>query len=255
MLRYTVSEGRATITIDDPERRNPLSNETMAGLAAAMRRATEDPAVRVVVITGAGDRAFSAGGDLSGGFVDAPLADHGRRGALADLFRAMRRSGKATVARVNGHALGGGFGLAAACDITIAVEEARLGTPEIGVGLWPMMITAVLLPLVPRKALLEMMMTGRVVSAAEARDLGIVSRVVSREDLDAAVDETVAALLARSPAALALGRQAFYAVVDMDFDTALDHLHIGLTATALTADAREGITAFLERREPSWPGR
>ena len=169
MLRYDAEGGRATITIDDPDRMNPLANETTVELVAAVHRwRAHDPDVRVVVITGAGDRAFSAGGDLSGGFVDSPIIDHAERGALADLFRALRRCGKPTVARVNGHALGGGFGLAAACDITIAADTATLGTPEINVGLWPMMISAVLMPLVSRKALLEMMLTGRRIRADEA---------------------------------------------------------------------------------------
>jgi enoyl-CoA hydratase/carnithine racemase len=255
MLHYDAEGGRATITIDDPERMNPLANETMVELVAAVHRATRDSEVRVVVITGAGDRAFSAGGDLSGGFVDSPIVDHAARGALADLFRALRRCGKPTVARVNGHALGGGFGLAAACDITIAVDTATLGTPEINVGLWPMMISAVLMPLVSRKALLEMMLTGRRIRADEAEELGIVNRVVPAAGLDAAVDEVVDALLAQSPAALALGKEAFYAITDLDFDTALDHLHNGLTAIAMTEDAVEGVTAFVEKRTPLWHGR
>lgn len=255
MLHYDAEGGRATITIDDPERMNPLANETMVELVAAVHRATRDSEVRVVVITGAGDRAFSAGGDLSGGFVDSPIVGHAARGALADLFRALRRCGKPTVARVNGHALGGGFGLAAACDITIAVDTATLGTPEINVGLWPMMISAVLMPLVSRKALLEMMLTGRRIRADEAEELGIVNRVVPAAGLDAAVDEVVDALLAQSPAALALGKEAFYAIADLDFDTALDHLHNGLTAIAMTEDAVEGVTAFVEKRTPHWHGR
>ena len=255
MLRYEADGGRATITIDDPDRLNPLSNQTMRDLTAAVQAAAADDAVRVIVITGAGNRAFSAGGDLSGGFVDAPLADHGDRGALADLFRTLRRSGKPVVARVNGHALGGGFGLAAACDIVVAADTATLGTPEIRVGLWPMMITAVLMAIVPRRALLDLMLTGRRLSAGEALDLGVVSRVVSPDELDEAVDTVVADLLGKSPAALALGKQAFYAVADLDFDSALDHLHGGLTAIAMTADAAEGVAAFGEKREPQWRGR
>lgn len=255
MLSYLAADARATITIDDPERRNPLSNAVMVLLEDAFGRACADPAVRVVVLTGAGDRAFSAGGDLAGGFVESPLADHGDRAALADLFRVMRRCPKPIVARVNGHALGGGFGLVAACDIAVAADHALLGTPEIDVGLWPMMITAVLLPLVPRRALLEMMLLGRRFDAAEAARLGIVNRVVPSSDLDAAVDEVVAGLMAKSPATLALGKAAFYAVVDMDFDSAVDHLHTGLTAIAMTEDAAEGVTAFIEKRPAEWKGR
>lgn len=255
MIRYIVAGPVATLTIDDPDRRNALTNEAMAELSEALGNACGDGDVRVIVITGAGDRAFSAGGDLSGGFVDAPLAGHGDRGALADLIRGMRRCPKPVVGRVNGHALGGGLGLVAGCDIAIAAEHATFGTPEIGVGLWPMMITAVLRPLVPRRPLLEMMLTGRRFGAKEAAQLGIVNRVVLADELDTAVGETVDALASQSPAALALGKSAFYAVEDMDLDTALDHLHIGLTAVATTEDAAEGIKAFLDKRDPTWKGR
>ena len=255
MLRYDVASPRATIIIDDPERRNPLSNPTLAEMAGLIRRAAMDPEVRVIVITGAGDHAFSAGGDLSGGFVDRPLADHEARGALADLLRALRTCGKPTVARVNGHALAGGFGLAAACDVVVAVDDATFGAPEIKVGLWPMMITAVLQRVMPHKAALELMMSGRRITADEAQRLGAVSRVVPRNELDAAVDLVVTGLAAASPVALRLGRDAFYAVEDLDFDTALERLHAGLTAVAATEDAAEGVAAFIEKRHPQWKGR
>jgi len=255
MIRYETVATRATITIDDPDRRNALTNEAMARVGEVLRTACSDADVRVVVVTGAGDRVFSAGGDLSGGFVDAPLGGHGSRGALADLIRRMRRCPKPIVARVNGHALGGGLGLVAGCDLAIAAQHAVFGTPEIAVGLWPMMITAVLRPLVPRRALLEMMLTGRRFGSEEAADLGIVNRVVARDQLDAAVDETVDVLASQSPAAVALGKSAFYAVEDMDIDTALDHLHIGLTAMSTTEDATEGVQAFFDKRDPRWRGR
>jgi enoyl-CoA hydratase/carnithine racemase len=255
MIRYETAGTRATITIDEPERRNPLTNEAMAQVGDSLGEACRDPEIRVIVITGAGDRVFSAGGDLSGGFVDAPLAGHGDRGALADLIRDLRRCPKPVVARVNGHALGGGLGIVAGCDVAIAAQGAVFGTPEIAVGLWPMMITAVLRPLVPRRQLLEMMLTGRRFDAEEAANLGIVNRVVARDQLDAAVDEVVESLAGQSPAAVALGKAAFYAVEDMDLDTALDHLHMGLTAISTTEDAAEGVKAFLEKRDPSWRGR
>ena len=254
MLRYEVHAPRATLTIDDPERRNPLSTTTMGELRNAVEQAASDSSVRVIVITGAGNRAFSAGGDLAGDFVETPIALHSARSALASLFRTMRAAGKPIVARVNGHALAGGFGLAAACDLVIAVEQARFGLPEINVGLWPMMITAVLQRCVPHKVLLELMMTGRLIDAAEARNLGVVSRVVTVDDLDAVVDETVAALAAKSPIVLRMGRDAFYAVEDLSFDAALDLLQSGLTAVAMTNDAVEGVAAFLEKRNPNWTG-
>ena len=255
MITYSVTDQVATVTIDDPERRNPLSLESMAELANAVHRAGLDDDVAVIVITGAGDTAFSAGGDLRDGFVDSPLPDHLSRGVLAELFRTMRSAPKPIVGRINGVALGGGFGVAAACDITIASDQATFGTPEINLGLWPMMISAVLLPLVPRKQLLEMMLVGRIIDAAEARVLGVVTRVVPSEYLDVAVDEIVGQLRLKSPAALALGKSSFYAMEGMDLDTALDHLHVGLTAVSFTEDATEGVTAFLEKRDPIWKGR
>ena len=255
MVRYETGEGRATLTIDEPHRRNPLSVKTLEGLISATRRALEDPDVRVLVYTGSGDQAFCAGADLDGGIFDDPVGLHRQRGALADLFRLMIRGGKPTIARVNGHALGGGFGLMCACDIVICVEEAKLGTPEVRVGVWPMVISAVLVRTIPRRALLEMMMTGRLLSPAEALGLGAVSRVVERDRLDHAVCETVRSLTARSPAALQLGKDTFWMVNDLGIDAALDFLAGGLTATLMSEDAPEGISAFMEKRPAAWSGR
>jgi enoyl-CoA hydratase/carnithine racemase len=255
VLRYDVEPPRATITIDDPDRRNPLSNADIAEMAGLVRQAAADDTVRAIVITGAGDKAFSAGGDLSGGFVDSPIVGHEERGALTALLTALRTCGKPTIARVNGHALAGGFGLAAACDIVIATDDATFGTPEIKVGLWPMMITAVLQRVMPHKAALELMITGRRITAEEAQRFGVVSRVVGRADLDGAVDLVVSGIAAMSPLVMRLGRDAYYAVEDLDFAAALEHLHLGLTAVASTEDAAEGVAAFRERRHPHWKGR
>ena len=255
VIEYLVDDGVAIVTINDPARRNPVSNDVIGQLKNAVIRAGDDDAVAVVVITGAGDRAFSAGGDLASGFVDSPLPGHAARGELADLFRAMTSLPKPVVGRVNGAALGGGFGVAAACDITIVVEDAKMGTPEIGLGLWPMMISAVLFPLVPRKTLVWMMMTGAVITGERAAELGIATMSVPASDLDEAVDGIVAKLKQAPSGAMALGKRSFYAAASMDPDTALDHLHIGLTAVSFTADAAEGVSAFLERRDPNWTGR
>ena len=253
-VRYEVSDRRATITIDDPERRNPMSVETMAGLLESTETAMDDSDVGVIVYTGAGDKAFCAGGDLSGSFVDDPIGLHRGRGDIARLFRLMMRGGKPTVARVNGHALAGGFGLAVACDITVCVDDAKLGTTEVKVGLWPMMISAVLARAMPRKAVLELMLTGRIIEPEEAQRLGAVSRVVSRERLDAVVDEVVDSLLDLSPTTLMMGKDSFYAMTDADLDSALDRLQGGLTEIALTDDAKEGVEAFIEKRPPEWGG-
>ncbi len=254
-VRLDKTNARATVVIDDPDRRNPMSVEVMDGLCDATAAALADDEVRVIVYTGAGDRAFSAGGDLGSSFADDPVGLHRERGRLADLFRMMTRGGKPTVARVNGDALAGGFGLAVACDVTVCVDDARLGTPEVGVGLWPMMISAVLLRAMPRKAVLEMMLTGRLITPEEAHALGAVSLVVAREELDTEVDRVVTVLSSRSAVASRLGRDSFYGVADADFDTALDRLQAGLTMIMSTEDAAEGVAAFLEKRDPEWKGR
>lgn len=252
MVKFDLNGPRATITIDDPERRNPLAAQTVDDLIRLTIEANADPDVRVIVYTGEGDKAFSAGGDLSSGFFDDPIGLHRARGRLADLFRTMWEGEKPTVARVNGHALAGGFGFAVACDITICVDDARLGTPEIGLGLWPMMITVPLLRAIAPKALFELMATGRALNPEEALRLGAVSRVVARGELDTVVDEVVAALAQQSPSTMALGRQAFSAVAGMSPLAALDFLHTGLTAITLTDDAKEGLSAFSEKRHPIW---
>jgi len=255
VISRTTVEAVATITIDDPEHRNALNNDAIVALRDAVDAARTDADIRVIVLTGAGHKAFSAGGDLSGGFVDSPLPDHQVRGALVDLFRSMWANPKPIVGRVNGAALGGGLGIAAACDITIAADTATFGTPEINLGLWPMMISTVLAETTPNKKLLEMMMLGRVFGAHEAMDLGIVTRVVSADRLDEEVGLVVGELLSKSPAALALGKTTYYAMQNMDSDTALDYLHIGLTAVSFTEDAAEGVEAFTQKRKPVWKAR
>lgn len=252
MIDYNVSGGRATITINDQERRNPLSVEAMSDLLEATRRATEDEAVGVIVYTGAGDLSFSAGGDLSSSFASDPAGQHEARAALGDLFRLMTSCGKPTVARVNGHALAGGFGLAVACDITVCVDDCKLGLPEIKVGLWPMVISAVLVRTMSPKAVLDLAMTGRMISPREAQSLGAVSRVVRREELDSTLDGIVEELLSSSGSTLRMGKDAFYGILDSDFDSALDRLHVAFTELASSDDAQEGIRAFLEKRDPDY---
>ena len=246
----------ARVTIDRPERRNAMSYDVMHGLREAMARARADDALRVVVLTGAGDRAFCAGADLGGIGTNTSAAEaHDGRGLLADLFRDMWALGKPIVARVRGYALAGGFGLACACDLIVASDDSVFGTPEINVGLWPYMITVPLLRSMPPKTVLDLMMTGRRVSAEEGARIGFVQRVVPVAELDATVDALTSDLAAKSPLIMRWGRGSFYRVLEMDADAALAYLQSMLTVTSQTEDAAEGVAAFAEKRAPNWKGR
>jgi enoyl-CoA hydratase len=253
---YEAGGAVARVTINRPETRNALNVTVMRELREAMALARADEAVRTVVLTGAGDKAFSAGGDLGGFTAEQSKAEqHRLRGTLADLFEDMTRLGKPIIARVNGHALAGGFGLMCGCDLIVATDTAEFGMPEINIGLWPFIISAAVARRVPRSKALELMMTGERISAADAERWGIVNRVVPATDLDKAVDELADKVASKSPVIMRLGKDSFYASQDMSFREALDYLH-GMLGQALeTEDTVEGVTAFLQKREPNWKGR
>ncbi|HMK12357.1 MAG TPA: enoyl-CoA hydratase-related protein [Acidimicrobiales bacterium] len=255
-ILYDVADHVATITINRPDRRNALSWSVMTELRLAFAEARDDREARVVVITGAGDKAFSAGADLSGMSEGAGFAElHDARGELARVFHDVWSMGKPTIAKVRGFALAGGFGVALMCDFVVADDTAQFGTPEINVGLWPMMITVPMMRSMPPKKALELMLTGRRVSAAEGERIGFVNRVVPADELDAAVAELAATLASKSPSIVKLGRDAFYRVWDESAGDALALLHPLLTIVTQTEDSAEGIKAFAEKRDPVWTGR
>jgi len=237
----------ARVTLNLPDKRNPISPLMCGELVAAFREVTAN----VIVLTGAGN-VFSAGGDLAGmqpGEGGAPPA------TLVELFRVMHDLGKPIIAMVNGHALAGGLGLMVACDLVIASDAALFGTTEIAVGLWPMMITAELTRSVGRKQVLEMMLTGKKLTAAEAVACGLVNHAVPAAELEAHTMRLANEIAARSPAAIRLGLQAFYRSQDMEHEPQLRYLQGELGRVLALEDAKEGITAFLQKRAPIWKGR
>jgi enoyl-CoA hydratase len=246
----------ATVTLNRPEQRNPLSAVMLRDLAAAFRWSQHEPDVRVVVLTGAGDRAFCAGADLTsfeGGMTD--LERHRSRDLFVDLFALLASLGKPIVGRINGHALAGGLGLACSCDLLISTDTATFGTPEINIGIWPMMIQAILARNLPRKVLLEMEMLGDRWTATQMQAFGLINRVVPHDQLDGTVKDIVDKLAKKSPMAMRLGRDSFYRQQDMEFNAALAYLQSQFTLITLTEDSKEGIKAFLEKREADFKGK
>jgi len=250
-------DGRvAMITLNRPDQRNPLSGTMLRDLVLEFRWTQSEPEVRVVVLTGAGDRAFCAGADL--GSFDTEMTDlerHRTRDLFVELFTVMAELGKPIVGRINGHALAGGLGLACSCDILVSTDTATFGTPEINVGIWPMMIQAILARNIPRKVLLEMEMLGDRWTATQMQALGVINRVVPHDQLDVAVREVTERLAGKSPVAMRLGRDSFYRQQDMAFEAALDYLQGQFTLVTLSDDAKEGIKAFLEKRQPDFKGK
>jgi enoyl-CoA hydratase/carnithine racemase len=256
VVRYEVADGVATVTLNNPEKRNMLSGEMLIGLVESMRQARDSEEVRAVVLTGAGDKAFCAGADLGGFAVDAPLvAKHFATDLFLEFFRLMPRLGKPSLCAANGHVLAGGMGLALSCDLVIAKEGATFGTPEINVGAFPYMIMAIIYRNVPRKKVNEMMLLGERLSAEQAVSYGLANRVVPAEEFDEAVADWAKKLASKSPVLMRLGHDAMYRQQDMAVDDALEYLRSQLSLTFSTEDIVEGVSAFFEKREPQWKGR
>jgi len=245
------------ITINRAAEHNTLTNVVMQELTDALRQAECMQGVRAIVITGAGEQTFCAGGKLTPTADGSPLALESGRfdNPIADMFKAMDRCNLPIIARVNGGAFGGGLGLICACDFAVAVDTARFGTTEAKVGVFPIMILPVLMRVIPRRRLIEMCFFAHRFSAAEAQTFDIVNEVVANADLDSAVNAMVDKLAANSPVALRIGRRTFSAVTDLSLSDALNLTQAVLPILSQSEDTKEGMKAFAERRAPVWPGR
>jgi enoyl-CoA hydratase len=251
-----VRSGVATVTLNRPEARNALDAALIRALGEALRRLDVDPGTRAVVLRGAGERAFCAGADLKELFAEAPILDtRARYAELAGILEAIPRMRCPVIAEVHGYALAGGCGLAAACDVVVASEDAVFGLPEIRLGLLPLMVLAPILRAAAPKRVLHLVLSGAELPAREALAIGLCTQVVARAELGPTVARLASTLAGLSPAAVALAKEAFYRALELPYGHALPYLRDLLTIVARSEDAQEGIRAFRERRPPRWTGR
>jgi enoyl-CoA hydratase/carnithine racemase len=251
-LLYSVEKSVARLTINREAQRNAISLEVIELFKEYLDGAEKDGKVRVILITGAGEKAFCSGADL-GGAAEGKIQQGFK--SYAELLTRLAGYSKPVVARINGACMAGGMGLMLACDIVIAKNDAKFGTPEVNVGLWPMMIGALIYRNVLRKKAMEMILLGERLTAAQALGMGLITRVVRPEELDEEVSRILKRLAAKSPIGMKIGKEAFYAMADMPFEEAVDFLSGKIAEVAATEDAREGITAFIEKRKPVFKGR
>jgi enoyl-CoA hydratase/carnithine racemase len=251
-VRLERNDDAIWVWIDREAKRNALNPNVLAGIAAAVKLAESDRTVRAIVLTGVGGKAFCAGADLNQGpdtfnaGLDEPTTDFGR------LARLVRTAGVPIIGRINGACVAGGMGLMSLCDMAIAAEHARFGLPEVKVGVFPMQVLVFLRAMIGARHITELCLVGDLITAARAAEIGLINKVVPEAELDAAVDAMIAKLRATSPVALRRGKQAIFAMEMMAFPEAMAFAESQIALASRTADAREGIAAFNEKREPRW---
>ncbi len=251
-LLYRVEEGVGYITINREPQRNAITPEAIALFHEYLDEAGKDEKVRALLITGAGEKAFCTGAQLSG---EVTTGGKDIFTSYAGLLNRIVSFPKPTVARVKGFCLAGGMGFMLACDIVIASDDSKFGTPEVNVGLWPMMIGALIFRNVLQKKAMEMILLGERLTAQEALAMGLITRVVPAGDLDGEVKKVLAILTSKSPIGMRIGKQAFYAAANLPLQEALNFLSEKIREVASTEDAKEGITAFIEKRQPNFTGK
>ena len=252
-LRVDEQGATTTITLDRPRQRNALSVALMEELTAELERQAARPEARVIVLRGEGP-AFSAGHDLSE-LVERTLEAEREIFATCErLMQTVQRVPQPVVAAVHGSAFAAGCQLVAACDLAVAADVATFATPGVRIGLFCSTPMVPLSRAIGRKRALEMLLTGEPVDAATAADWGLVNRVVAPEALDAEVARLAERIADSSPLTMAIGKAAFYEQIDLPQDEAYRHMSETMATNAMTCDAQEGMTAFLEKRAPIWRG-
>jgi enoyl-CoA hydratase/carnithine racemase len=254
-LLCEIKENTAFLTINRESKGNALSQEVIAGFLDYLDRFDQEEEIRAVCVTGAGEKVFCSGADLTSTFGTQGQARLSGTRLYAELLKKMARFGKPLLARVNGACLAGGIGLMLSCDIVLARKDAFFCTPEVNVGIFPMMVGALLYRHVNRKKVIDMVLTGRRIPAPEAEDVGLITRAVEPERLDEEVQKTLMLLISRSPIGIRIGKDAFHTMSDMPFEEAVDYLCGALERVISTDDAKEGMTAFMEKREPRFKGK
>ncbi|HEY0330751.1 MAG TPA: enoyl-CoA hydratase/isomerase family protein [Rhodopseudomonas sp.] len=243
------------ITINRPDKRNAINAAVVEGIGRGYRAAHDDAAVRVIVLTGAGDKAFCAGADLQS--TGAAFSQDFSRPNVdyADLLRLAQNATKPSIARINGVCMAGGMGLLCMTDLAVAADSALFGLPEVKVGVFPMQVMSLLQDIAPRRLINEWALTGEPFDARAALAAGLLNYAVPAAELDGKIEWLIARLSDKSPTAIRRGKYAMRAIASMSFDQAIAYTESQIVLLAMTEDAKEGLTAFAEKRKPAWPGR